>query len=77
MNFLAKILPFMQFGFFAKVGFLALDFFFVLFLLVAARQVYAMNAIISGSGNPYVVKVSVLVLLVIAVSLFLTALVIL
>ena len=67
----------MQFGFFAKVGFLALDFFFVLFLLVAIRQVYAMNAIISGSGNPYVVKVSVLVLLVIAVSLFLTALVIL
>jgi hypothetical protein len=77
MNFLDKILPFIQFSFWAKVGFLAMDFFFVLFLVVAVRQVYAMNAIISGSGNPYIVKLAIFILLFIAVSLFLTALVIL
>jgi hypothetical protein len=77
MNFLSEILPFLQFSFFAKIGFLAIDFFFVLFLIVAVRQVYAMNSIISGSGNPYVIKLAVFVLLLVAVSLFLTALVIL
>jgi hypothetical protein len=77
MNFLSEILPFLQFGFFAKVGFLAIDFFFVLFLIVAVRQVYAMNSIISGSGNPYLIKLAVFALLLVAISLFLTALVIL
>jgi hypothetical protein len=77
MNFLAEILPFLQFNFLAKTGFLAIDFFFVLFLLVAIKQVYAMNAIISGNGNPLVVKIWAILLLIIAVSLFLTALVIL
>ncbi|MGA2967589.1 MAG: DUF5657 family protein [Candidatus Levyibacteriota bacterium] len=74
---MARISPFIQFGFLAKVGFLAMDFFFVLFLIVAVRQVYAMNSIISGSGNPYIVKLVIFVLLIVAVSLFLTALVIL
>jgi hypothetical protein len=77
MNFLDKILPFMQFNLFAKIGFLAVDFFFVLFLVVAVRQVYAMNSIISGTGNPYAIKLAVFTLLIIAISLFLTALVIL
>jgi len=77
MNFLDKILPFIQFSFLAKIGFLAIDFFFVLFLIVAVKQVYAMNSIISGSGNPYVIKLTVVILLLVAVSLFLTALVIL
>jgi hypothetical protein len=77
MNYLAKILPFMQFSLFAKIGFLAVDFFFIMFLIVAVKQVYAMNAIISGNGNPLVVKVAVFILLLIAISLFLTALVIL
>jgi hypothetical protein len=77
MNFLDKILPFMQFSSFAKIGFLAIDFFFVLFLIVAARQFYAMNSIISGTGNPQVVKLAVFILLLVTVSLFLTALVIL
>jgi hypothetical protein len=77
MNFLAKILPFLQFSFLTKVGFLAIDFFFVLFLIVALRQVYAMNEIISGSGNPFAIKLTAFILLLVAVSLFLTALVIL
>jgi hypothetical protein len=77
MNYLPKILPFLQFNLFVKIGFLAVDFFFVLFLIVAVRQVYAMNAIISGSGNPLIVKLAVITLLLIAISLFLTALVIL
>jgi hypothetical protein len=77
MNYLDKILPFLQFNFLLKVGFLALDFFFILFLVIAVRQVYAMNAIISGSGNPMIIKTVAISLLVIAASLFLTALVIL
>ena len=77
MNFLDKILPFIQFGFLTKIGFLAVDLFFVLFLVVAVRQVYAMNSIISGSGNPFIIKLAVFILLFVAVSLFLTALVIL
>jgi hypothetical protein len=77
MNYLVNILPFMQFDLWAKIGFLAMDFFFVLFLIVAVRQVYAMNKIISGSGDPHIVKVAVFILLFVAVSLFLTALVIL
>ncbi|HUD05023.1 MAG TPA: DUF5657 family protein [Patescibacteria group bacterium] len=74
---MAKILPFLQFSFLTKVGFLAIDFFFVLFLIVALRQVYAMNEIISGSGNPFAIKLTAFILLLVAVSLFLTALVIL
>jgi hypothetical protein len=77
MNFLVKLLPFLQFNFLAKTGFLAVDFFFVLFLIVAVRQVYAMNEIISGNGNPLVVKLGAVILLFVGISLFLTALVIL
>jgi hypothetical protein len=77
MNYLDKILPFMQFSLFAKVGFLAVDFFFVIFLIVALKQVYAMNSIVGGTGNPFVVKLIAIILLLISVSLFLTALVIL
>jgi hypothetical protein len=77
MNSLDKILPFLQFNFLTKVGFLAVDFFFILFLVVAVRQVYAMNSIISGSGNPFIVKLIAVILLLISISLFLTALVIL
>ena len=77
MNYLDKILPFMQFSLFAKVGFLAVDFFFVIFLIIALKQVYAMNSIVGGTGNPFVVKLIAIILLLISVSLFLTALVIL
>ncbi len=77
MNFLAEILPFLQFNFLAKVGFLAIDFFFTLFLLIAIKQAYAMNDIISGTGNFFAIKLWVGLLLGIAISLFLTALVIL
>jgi hypothetical protein len=77
MNYLDKILPFMQFSLFAKVGFLAVDFFFVLFLIIALKQVYSMNSIVGGTGNPFVVKLIAVILLLISVSLFLTALVIL
>jgi hypothetical protein len=77
MNYLDKILPFLQFNFLIKIGFLTVDFFFILFLAIAVRQVYAMNSIIGGSGNPFVVKMAAFLLLISAISLFLTALVIL
>jgi hypothetical protein len=77
MNYLDKILPLIQLNLWAKVGLLAIDLFFILFLIVAIRQVYAMDTIISGSGNSYAIKLAISILLFIAVSLFLTALVIL
>jgi hypothetical protein len=67
----------MQFSLFIKTGFLAVDLCFILFLLVAARQVFAMNKIINDDNDSFFVKTSVLLLLIFAVSLFLTALVIL
>jgi hypothetical protein len=77
MNQITKLLPFIQFDLFIKIGFLAGDLFFILFLLVAARQVFAMNKIINDDNDSFFVKTSVFLLLIIAISLFLTALVIL
>jgi high-affinity nickel permease len=77
MNQLIKLLPFIQFGFFIKIGFSAVALFFVLFLLIAARQVFAMNKIIDNTNGSSFIKVSAIVLLIIGISLFLTALVIL
>jgi hypothetical protein len=77
MNVLDKILPFMQFGLLIKVGFLALNLFFIVFLIIAARQVFTMNTIINDTSNAMIIKGSVIILLLLSVSLFLTALVIL
>jgi len=77
MNQIINLLPFMQFSLFIKIGFLIVDLCFMLFLLVAARQVFAMNKIINDDNDSFFVKTSVLLLLIFAVSLFLTALVIL
>jgi hypothetical protein len=77
MNSLDKLLPFIQFGLFIKIGFLALDLFFILFLLIAVRQVFAMNTIISDATNATTIKGAIILLLLLSISLFLTALVIL
>jgi hypothetical protein len=77
MNFLDKLLPFIKFSLFAKIGFLAIVLFFIIFLIIAVRQVFAMNTIVSESNTSFVVKAAILLLFVVAVSLFLTALVIL
>jgi len=77
MNALDKLLPFLQFGFFIKIGFLALNLFFILFLLIAVRQVFAMNTIVNDTTNAVIIKGSIILLLILSISLFLTALVIL
>jgi len=77
MNPIINLIPFMQFGLFIKVGFLAVDLCFILFLAVAARQVFAMNKIVSDDSDSLAIKSSALILFIISVSLFLTALVIL
>ncbi len=77
MIFLTDLLPFIKFSLFAKIGFLGIDFLFIIFLLVAIRQVYAMDAIISDVHDSGIIKLGAVLLFIIAVSLFLTALVIL
>jgi len=74
---LDKLLPFIQFGLFIKIGFLAIDLFFILFLLIAVRQVFAMDTIVNDASNGVIIKGSVILLLLLSISLFLTALVIL
>ena len=77
MNSLDKLLPFIQFGFFIKIGFLALNLFFILFLIIAVRQIFAMSTIVNDATNTIIVKGAIILLLILSISLFLTALVIL
>ena len=77
MNSLDKLLPFIQFGLLIKIGFLALGLFFIVFLLIAVRQVFAMDKIVNDASNSIIIKGSVIFLLLLSISLFLTALVIL
>lgn len=77
MNTLVKLLPFIQFALFIKIGFLALNLFFIIFLLIAVRQVFAMDTIINDASNSIIIKGAIILLLLLSISLFLTALVIL
>jgi len=77
MNTLYKLFPFIQFNLFIKIGFLALDLFFILFLIIAVRQVFTMTTIVNDASNAVIIKGSVILLLLLSISLFLTALVIL
>jgi len=77
MNPLANLLPFIQFDLFIKIGFLAVALFFIVFLAIAARQVFAMNSIVTDSSNSSFIKISAIILLILSISLFLTALAIL
>lgn len=60
-----------------KVAFLATSFMFILFLIVVYRQVGLMRAIVNDTNDSYVLKSLIIILIAGAVSLFLTALVIL
>ena len=77
MNNLNSILQISQMGNFVKIGFLVVDFAFALFLVIVLRQVYTMNTVVNDSHDSSIVKTAAFLLLIIAVSLFLTALVIL
>ncbi|MEK7551336.1 MAG: DUF5657 family protein [Patescibacteria group bacterium] len=60
-----------------KVAFLATDLMFVFFLIVVFRQVNLMRAIVNDTNDSLFLKSVIIVLIIGAVSLFLTALVIL
>lgn len=60
-----------------KVAFLATNFMFILFLIVVFRQVNLMRAFVNDTNDSFFLKSVIIMLIIGAVSLFLTALVIL
>lgn len=60
-----------------KVAFLATDFMFILFLIVVYRQVNLMRSIVNDTNDSFVLRSVIIILITGAISLFLTALVIL
>lgn len=60
-----------------KVAFLATNLMFILFLIVVYRQVNLMRSIANDTNDSFVLKSIIIILITGAVSLFLTALVIL
>lgn len=60
-----------------KIGFLAIDFVFIVFLFVVIKQVHTMNTIVNDSNDSSIIRSVAFFLLVAAISLFLTVLVIL
>jgi hypothetical protein len=77
MNSLINLLQISQMNSFVKVLFLITSFAFALFLLVVIKQVSTMNTIVNDDNSSSVVKLIALILFIVSVSLFLTALVIL
>ena len=60
-----------------KIGFLVIDFAFIVFLIVVVKQVQTMNTIVNDSNDSSIIKSVALLLLIAGISLFLAALVIL
>ena len=60
-----------------KIGFLVVDLFTVVFLLVVLKQISSMNHIIHDSNDFSFIKTFALLLILIAISLFVVCLVIL
>ncbi|OGH06402.1 MAG: hypothetical protein A2171_02310 [Candidatus Levybacteria bacterium RBG_13_35_9] len=60
-----------------KVFFLVANLLFTIFLIVVLRQVYSMNTIVHDIHDEFIIKSAAIILLIISLSLFLTALVIL
>jgi len=60
-----------------KTGFLALDLMLSFFLLVVIKQAFSMNTIVHDANDSAIIKAGAIFLFILAVSLFLLALVIL
>ncbi len=60
-----------------KAAFLILNLILIVFLLVVLQQVFAMSSVITDAFDSGIIRTVAIALLVISVSLFLTALVIL
>lgn len=77
MNNLFNLIPVNHINTLIKIGFLIVDFAFIIFLMVVLKQVHTMNTIVNDSSDSYTIKSVALFLVVAAISLFLAALVIL
>lgn len=77
MNNFFNLLQIVQAHFLIKIGFLVIDFAFIVFLAVVIKQVNTMNTIVNDSKDSSIIRSVAFFLLIAAVSLFLTALVIL
>jgi hypothetical protein len=77
MNNFPGLLQKLQIATLFKTGFLVADVIFVIFLIVVIKQVLTMNTIVSNDNDSSLIKSASFLLLIINVSLFLTALVIL
>ena len=77
MNNLSNLIQLNQIHTLIKIGFLILDFAFIVFLVVVVKQVQTMNTIVNDSNDSSIIKSTALLLLIAGISLFLTALVIL
>lgn len=61
----------------SKVFYLVFDLLILIFLLVVLRQVSSMRTIVNDTNDSSVLRSTAIILLIISISLFLTALVIL
>lgn len=77
MNNLNNIFSLLKAAYLLKMGFLFVDLLFIFFLIILVKQVFSMNQIINDTNDSAFVKSGAIFLLIIAVSLFLVALVIL
>jgi len=77
MNNLFSSIQIVQVYSLIKIGFLIIDFAFIIFLSVVIKQVHAMNTIVNDSSDSSIIRSMAFFLFIAAVSLFLTALVIL
>jgi hypothetical protein len=77
MNNLFNLIQITQMSPLIKIGFLVLDFAFIVFLFVVSKQVHTMNTIVNDSNDSSIIRSTAFLLLIGAISLFLTALVIL
>jgi len=77
MNNFVNLIQINQIQTLIKIGFLIIDFAFIVFLGVVIKQVHMMNTIINDSKDSSIIRSVALLLFLGALSLFLTALVIL
>jgi hypothetical protein len=77
MNNFFNLLQITQAHFLVKIGFLVIDFAFIVFLIVVIKQINTMNTIVNDSNDSSIIRSVAVFLFIAAISLFLTALVIL
>jgi hypothetical protein len=77
MNNLSNLIQLNQIHTLIKIGFLIIDFAFIVFLVVVVKQIQTMNTIVNDSNDSSIIRSVALLLLIAAISLFLAALVIL